>query len=134
MLTVIARFSAALDQAPHPEVEQFNKRRLARLSATSSHPSCGAFSKKMNQEKNTNQENCFAMDHWFMGWFINRFDKEITWNVRCIFPCIHGSANDVIHCFKEGDVLRSQLSILNEPDTNPFEVSDSDVEDASIYG
>ena len=29
MLTVIARFSAALDQAPHPEVEQFNKRRLA---------------------------------------------------------------------------------------------------------
>ena len=51
---------------------------------------------------------------------------------------IDGSADDVIHCFKECEpcrqsceVLRTQLSILNEPDTNPFEVSDSDVEDAS---
>ena len=51
---------------------------------------------------------------------------------------IDGSADDVIHCFKEGEpcrqgreVLRSQLSILKKPDTNPFEVSDSDVEDAS---
>ena len=53
------------------------------------------------------------------------------------FP-IDGSTDDVIHCFKEGEpcrqgreVLRSQLSILKEQDTNPFEVSDSDVEDAS---
>ena len=52
--------------------------------------------------------------------------------------CVDGCADDVIHCFKEcepcrqdREVLRSQLSILNEPDTNPFEVSDSDVEDAS---
>ena len=51
---------------------------------------------------------------------------------------IDGSANDVIHGFKEGEpcrqgrgVLRSQLSILNEPYTNPFEVSNSDVESAS---
>ena len=51
---------------------------------------------------------------------------------------IDGSADDVIHHFKEGEpcrqcceLLRSQLSILNEPDKNHFEVSDSDVEDAS---
>ena len=51
---------------------------------------------------------------------------------------IDGSADAVVHGFKEGEpcrqcgeVLRSQLSILNEPDTNPFEVSDSDVEDAA---
>ena len=51
---------------------------------------------------------------------------------------IDGSADDVIHRFKEGEpcrqcreVLRSELSILNEPHTNPFEVSDSDVVDAS---
>ena len=42
------------------------------------------------------------------------------------------------HCFKEGEpcrqgreVLRSQMSIVNDTDTNSFEVSDSDVEDAS---
>ena len=51
---------------------------------------------------------------------------------------IDGFADDVIQCFKEGEpwrqcreVLRSELSNLNEPDTNSFEVSDSDVEDAS---
>ena len=42
------------------------------------------------------------------------------------------------HCFKEGElsrqgreVLRSQMSIVNERDTNSFEVSGSDVEDVS---
>ena len=57
---------------------------------------------------------------------------------RALSLPIDGSADDVIQCFKEGEpcrqcreVLRSQPFILNEPDTNPFEVSDSDVEDAS---
>ena len=42
------------------------------------------------------------------------------------------------HCLKEREpcrqgreVLRSQMSIVNERDTNSFEISDSDVEDAS---
>ena len=49
-----------------------------------------------------------------------------------------GSADDTIHCFKEGEpcrqgreVLRSQQSILDEPDTNPFELTNSDIEDSS---
>ena len=29
-------------------------------------------------------------------------------------------------------MLKSQLGILTEPDTNPFEITDSDVEDASL--
>lgn len=51
---------------------------------------------------------------------------------------VDGSEDDGIDCFKEGQpcssgrqMLKSQLGILTEPDTNPFEITDSDVEDAS---
>ena len=50
------------------------------------------------------------------------------------------SEDDAIHCFKEGQpcstglaVLKSQLDILYEPETNPFntdEYTSSDVEEA----
>ena len=51
---------------------------------------------------------------------------------------VDGSQDDTIHCLKEGQpcssgraMLRSQLDILNEPDTNPFsECTSSDVEEA----
>ena len=55
-----------------------------------------------------------------------------------MYPRCGAYSKKMSHCFTEGEpcrqrreVLRSQLSIVNEPDTNPFEVSDSDVEDAS---
>jgi len=49
-----------------------------------------------------------------------------------------GAKDDTIHCLKEGQpchagqaMLKSQLGILNEPDSNPFtECTDSDVEEA----
>ena len=51
---------------------------------------------------------------------------------------VDGSQDDTIHCLKEGQpcssgraMLRSQLDILNEPDTNPFsDCTSSDVEEA----
>lgn len=53
---------------------------------------------------------------------------------------VGGSRDDNIHCLKEGQplqpcssgkpMLKSQLGILSEPETNPFECRDSDVEDA----
>ena len=53
---------------------------------------------------------------------------------------IDGSEDDAIHCFKEEQpcstglaVLKSQLDILDEPKTNPFdteEYASSDVEEA----
>ena len=51
---------------------------------------------------------------------------------------VGGSRDDNIHCLKEGqplqpcssEMLKSQLGILSEPETNPFECRDSDVEDA----
>ena len=50
---------------------------------------------------------------------------------------VDGSRDDNIHCLKEGQpcssgkpMLKSQLGILSEPETNPFECTDSDVEDA----
>lgn len=50
---------------------------------------------------------------------------------------VDGSRDDNIHCLKEGQpcssgkpMLKSQLGILSEPETNPFECRDSDVEDA----
>ena len=51
---------------------------------------------------------------------------------------VDGSKDDTIHCLEEGQpcssgrpMLQSQLGILSEPDTNPFEPTESDVEDAS---
>ncbi|CAH3162370.1 unnamed protein product [Porites lobata] len=51
---------------------------------------------------------------------------------------VDGSQDDTIHCLKEGQLcssgramLRSQLDISNEPDTNPFsDCTSSDVEEA----
>ena len=50
---------------------------------------------------------------------------------------LDGSNDDAIHCFKEGQpcssgkaILHAQLAILKEPDVNPFEATDSDVEEA----
>ena len=53
---------------------------------------------------------------------------------------VDGSEDDAIHCFKEEQprstglaVLKSQLDILDEPETNPFdteEYTSSDVEEA----
>lgn len=50
---------------------------------------------------------------------------------------VDGSNDDAIHCFKEGQpcstgraMLHSQLDILREPDVNPFESTDSDIEEA----
>ena len=50
---------------------------------------------------------------------------------------VDGSNDDAIHCFKEGQpcssgkaILHAQLDILKEPDVNPFEATDSDVEEA----
>ena len=47
---------------------------------------------------------------------------------------VDGSGDNNIHCLKEGQpcssgkpVLKSQLGILSEPETNPFECTDSDV-------
>ena len=47
---------------------------------------------------------------------------------------VDGSRDDNIHCLKEGQpcssgkpMLKSQLGILSEPETNPFECTDSDV-------
>ena len=61
------------------------------------------------------------------------------------FPCcglnlpVDGSDDNKIICFRDGepcakgkDMLKSQLSILLEPDENPFEmITESDVEDAN---
>ena len=41
---------------------------------------------------------------------------------------IDGSANDVIHCFKEGDPY--EITAVHLKRANPFEVSNSDVENA----
>lgn len=50
---------------------------------------------------------------------------------------VDGSNDDVIHCFKDGQpcstgraMLRTQLDILREPETNLLESTDSDVEEA----
>ena len=50
---------------------------------------------------------------------------------------VDGSRDDNIHRLKKGQpcssgkpMLKSQLGILSEPETNPFECTDSDVEDA----
>ena len=50
---------------------------------------------------------------------------------------VDGSRDDNIYCLKEGQpcssgkpMLKSQLGILSEPETNPFECTGSDVEDA----
>ena len=65
--------------------------------------------------------------------------------IKKSFPCcglnlpVDGSDDDKIICFRDGepctkgkDMLKSQLSILLEPDENPFEmITESDVEDAN---
>ena len=78
-----------------------------------------------------------------LQWIIDAWAELSTDLVKKSFescalsPPIDGSADNAIRCFKEGEpfsqgceVLRSHLSILNESDTNLFEISNSDVEDA----
>ena len=64
--------------------------------------------------------------------------------IKRSFPCcglnlpVDGSDDEKIICFRDGepcaegkDMLKSQLSVLLEPDENPFEmITESDVEDA----
>ena len=65
--------------------------------------------------------------------------------IKKSFPCcglslpVDGSDDDKIICFRDGepcaegkDMLKPQLSILLEPDEDPFEmITESDVEDAN---
>ena len=79
--------------------------------------------------------------HWILqSWVDISTDLIKKW-----FPCcglnlpVDGSDDDKIICFRDGepcakgkDMLKSQLSILFEPDENPFEmITESDVEDAN---
>lgn len=64
--------------------------------------------------------------------------------IKKLFPCcglnlpVNGSDNDKIVCFRDvepcaigREMLKTQASVLLEPDENPFEITESDVEDAS---
>ena len=70
---------------------------------------------------------------------VRRLFEEKSISDKTLNLPVDGSEDDGIHCLKEGQpsssgrqMLKSQLGILTEPDTNPFEITDSDVEDASL--
>ena len=78
-------------------------------------------------------------------WILQSWADISTDLIKKSFPCcgvnlpVDGSDDDKIICFRDGepcvkdkDMLKSQLSILLEPDENPFEmITESDVEDAN---
>ena len=85
------------------------------------------------------EKNYFAMDSGSLGRVTHRYYQEI-FTCSALNPLADAPKGDSIHCFKEGQpcstgrgMLRSQLDILNEPETNPFECDEStpsDVEEA----
>ena len=78
-------------------------------------------------------------------WTLQSWEDISTDLIKKSFPCcgrnlpVDGSDDDKTICFRHGepfakgkDMLKSQLSILLEPDENPFEmITESDVEDAN---
>ena len=78
-------------------------------------------------------------------WILQSWADISTDLIKKSFPScglnlpVDGSDDDKIICFRNGepcakgkDMLKSQLSILLEPDENPFEmITESDVEDAN---
>ena len=77
-------------------------------------------------------------------WVLQSWADLSTDLVKKSFPCcglnlpVDGSDDDKIIWFRDGEpcskgkeMLKSQLSILLEPDENPFEITESDVEDAN---
>ena len=78
-----------------------------------------------------------------LQWILDPWDELPTDVIKKSFKScalnlpVDGSEDDAIHCFKEGQpcntgqaVLKSQLDILDEPETNPFDYTSSDVEEA----
>ena len=79
----------------------------------------------------------------FVGWILAAWEslsldliKDSFLHCALALP-VDESADDRIHCFKDGEpcvqrreMLRSQLTILDEEVSDPFSVTESDIEDA----
>ena len=82
------------------------------------------------------EKNHFAVESWFLGTATHRSHKKTFWSCALNLP-VYGSKGHVTHCLKERQpcgsgrlMLRSQLEILSEPDTNPFECTSVYFEEA----